>query len=406
MKRNTRFHLAYLVVLTVVGLTLYPLPGFAQATAEEKPARQVTMAVEYPGIELPIGKDVAMDILFSNQGKRGEDIEVWLESAPEGWATEIKTYKFTVTGVHVAAGKDKSLNFKAEPPEDVTIGSYEFVVKARTRDGVFTMEQAIDVTLTEKEKEEAPKESKDIQLNTAYPELRGANDAKFEFSIEVKSDLDEDTVFDLAADAPKGWEVNFKPGYESKYITSLQIKANQSKNVSMEVKPPYNAQAGEFPIKMRVTAGNATAEIELKVVLTGTYKLEAGTPDGLLSLDAGPGKAANMSVYIKNTGSAPNHGLKFMSFKPENWKVEFNPEQIDVLESGDLKQVEVKITPADKALVGDYSVAMEIQGEKASKTLEFRTTVKASAAWAWIGIAIIVVVVGGLTALFRKLGRR
>ena len=95
-----------------------------------------------------------------------------------------------------------------------------------------------------------------------------------------------------------------------------------------------------------------------------------------------------------------------MSFKPENWKVEFSPEQIDILEPGDLKQVEVKITPSDKALVGDYSVAMEIQGEKASKTLEFRTTVKASAAWGWVGIAIIVVVVGGLTVLFRKLGRR
>jgi uncharacterized membrane protein len=155
-----------------------------------------------------------------------------------------------------------------------------------------------------------------------------------------------------------------------------------------------------------VTAGNATADIDLQVVLTGTYKLEAGTPDGLLSLNASPGKTANMSVYIKNTGSAPNQNISFMSFKPENWKVEFVPENIDMLEPGDLKQVEVKITPADKALVGDYSVGVQVQGEKASKTLEFRTTVKASAAWGWIGIAIIVVVIGGLTALFRKLGRR
>ncbi len=45
MKRNSRFHIAYLVVFTIIGLTLYALPGFAQATAEEKPARQVVMAV-------------------------------------------------------------------------------------------------------------------------------------------------------------------------------------------------------------------------------------------------------------------------------------------------------------------------------------------------------------------------
>ena len=113
-----------------------------------------------------------------------------------------------------------------------------------------------------------------------------------------------------------------------------------------------------------------------------------------------------MSVYIKNTGSAPNNDITFMTFKPENWKVETNPETIETLAPGELKQVEVTITPYKDALVGDYSVGVEVDGEKASKTLEFRTTVKASAAWGWIGIAIIVVVIGGLTTLFRKLGRR
>jgi len=47
-----------------------------------------------------------------------------------------------------------------------------------------------------------------------------------------------------------------------------------------------------------------------------------------------------------------------------------------------------------------------VEGEKANKTLEFRVSVKASSAWGWIGIGIIVLVIGGLTFLFRKLGRR
>jgi uncharacterized membrane protein len=134
--------------------------------------------------------------------------------------------------------------------------------------------------------------------------------------------------------------------------------------------------------------------------------LEAATPSGLLSLEAGQGNPANLSFYVKNTGSAANHDVQFMSFKPENWKIEFNPERIDILEPGDLKQIEATITPYDEALVGDYSVAVEIQGEKASKSLEFRVTVKASAAWGWIGIGIIVIVIVGLTGLFRWLGRR
>ena len=95
-----------------------------------------------------------------------------------------------------------------------------------------------------------------------------------------------------------------------------------------------------------------------------------------------------------------------MSFKPENWKVEFEPEGLDRIEPGDLKQVEMKIIPYEGALFGDYSVSVNVQGEKATKNLELRTTVKASAACRWIGIAVIVVVSGGLFGMFRWLGRR
>lgn len=406
MKRNTRFYIACLVAFTVIGLALYPFPGFAQTTNEEKPARQITMAAEYPGIELPAGKNVSMNLIFSNKGKSDEDVNIRIADKPEGWETLLKTYQFTVTGIHVPSGENKNLTFEAKPDDTVQPGTYEFHIEAQTPDKQFQMAQTITVNVTEKEKVEEPKVSKDIQLNTTYPVLRGATDGTFEFSIDVSSALEDDAVFDLSTQGPKDWEINFKPAYETKYISSLQIKANQSKNVSVEIKPEANAQAGEYPITMQVMSGGAKAEIELKVVLTGTYKLEAGTPDGLLSLDASAGKPANMSIYIKNTGSAPNNGISFMTFKPENWTVEFSPEQIDTLAPGDLKQVEVTITPSKDALVGDYSVGVQIQGEKASKSLEFRTTVKASAAWGWIGILIIVVVIGGLSALFRKLGRR
>ncbi len=283
-------------------------------------------------------------------------------------------------------------------------GEYAFRVEAQTPDGQFKMAQTIMAKVREKEKE--TKESKGVKLTTSYPVLRGPSDAKFEFSVEVDSKLDEDAVFDLFAQGPQGWDLNFKPAYESKYISSLRLKANQSQTVAVEVKPSLLAEAGEYPINIRVSSGDAKAAAELQVILTGTYGLEVGTPTGLLSLDGRQGKPANMSVYVKNTGSATNHDIKFMTFKPENWKVEFKPEKIAAIEPGDLKQVEVSITPYEDALVGDYSVAVDVQGEKASKNIEFRVTVKASTAWGWIGIGIIVVVVGGLTGLFRWLGRR
>ena len=282
-------------------------------------------------------------------------------------------------------------------------GKYEFHVKAQTRDGRFKMAQTIVVKVIAAESKE---KEEDLKLTTSYPVLRGPSDAKFEFSMEVNSELDKDAVFDLFAKGPKGWEFNFKPAYEDKHISSLRIKKKQSQTIAVVVQPFAMAKAGEYPVDIQVSSGNSKASAKLMVILTGTYELEVGTRTGLLSLDAGQGKPANMSFYVRNTGSATNKEIKFMTFKPENWTVEFNPEKIDAIEPGELKQVEVTITPNEDALVGDYSVSAKIEGEKSSKSIEFRVTVKASSAWGWIGIAIIFFVIIGLIVLFRRLGRR
>jgi uncharacterized membrane protein len=403
--RRTAFVGVSIVFLLVVGTVFFRLPStiYGQEN-EKKPARLIEMAAEYTGVEVPAEEDVSMDLIFYNKGRSDENVDVRIASVPEGWTAMVKTYRYTVTGVHVPSGEDKSLTFEAEPDESVKPGTYEFQVKAQTPDGQFKMAQTIQVTV--KRKEEEKKESKGVKLTTSYPVLQGPSDAEFEFSIEVDSKLDEDAVFDLFAQGPEGWDLNFKPAYESKFISSLRLKANQSKTVAVEVKPSLRAQAGEYPVNVRVSSGDAQAEAELMVVLTGTYGLEIGTPTGLLSLEARQGKPANMSIYVKNTGSAANHDIKFMTFKPENWKVEFEPEKIPAIEPGDLTQVEVTITPYEEALMGDYSVAVDVQGEKASKNIEFRVMVKASTAWGWIGIGVIVGVIAGLTAIFRWLGRR
>ncbi|MGQ9645183.1 MAG: COG1470 family protein [Thermodesulfobacteriota bacterium] len=372
--------------------------------AEKKPERLIEMAVEYPVLVVPPKEEVSMDIIFYNRGRSNEDVEVWIDSQPKNWKARIKTYRFTVRGTHVPSDQNKTVTFEAIPDDKVKPGEYEFQVKSKTLDGKFNMAKTIVVKVEEKEK--GTKEARGVKLTTSYPVLRGPSDAKFEFSVEVESKLDKDAVFDLSAQSPDGWTVNFKPRYEDKYFSSIRLKSNQSETVAVEVRPLALAKAGEYPIQFRVTSGEARAEAMLKVIITGTYALEAGTPTGLLSLEAKQGKPANLSFYIKNTGTATNHDIKFMSFKPENWKVELKPEKIASIEPGELKQVEAIITPYEEALVGDYSVAIDVEGEKAKKNLEFRVTVRPSTAWGWIGIGIIVAVVAGLAGLFRWLGRR
>jgi uncharacterized membrane protein len=378
--------------------------GAEKSDAAAKPERLLIMAAEYPGVVTLQGKEVSMDLSFINKGRSDETVEVRVAQKPDGWKTKIKTYRYTVTGVHVPAEDKKSLTFEALPDKDVPPGEYLFVVEAQTRDGRFKLSQKINVTLVSDQQDQDKDQG--VKLTTSYPVIRGPSDAAFEFSVEVDSRVDKEAIFDLFAQGPKGWDINFKPAYETKYISSIRLKANQSQNLAVEVKPAPNSPAGEYPISLRVSSGDAKGEANLTVILTGTYALEAGTTSGLLSLEARQGQPANVSFYVKNTGSAANHDIKFMTFKPENWKVEFKPERIDLIEPNVLKQVEMIITPYEDALVGDYSVAVKVDGEKASKTLEFRTSVKASGAWGWIGIGIIVAVIAGLFGLFRTLGRR
>jgi uncharacterized membrane protein len=396
-----------MVAVIILGLLAFGAPaafGAEKTEAASKPERLLMMAPEYPGIITAQGKEVSMDLNFINKGRTDETVDVKVAQKPEGWKTKIKTYRYTVTGVHVPADDKKSLTFEAIPDAGLSPGQYAFVVEAQTRDGRFKLTQQISVTLVGDQ--EGKEKDQGVKLTTSYPVIRGPSDAAFEFSVEVDSRVDKEAIFDLFAQGPKGWEINFKPAYETKYISSIRLKANQSQNLAVEVKPAVNAAAGEYPISLRVSSGDAKGEAHLTVILTGTYALEAGTTSGLLSLEARQGQPANVSFYVKNSGSAANHDIKFMTFKPENWKVEFKPERIDLIEPNGLKQVEMIIIPYEEALVGDYSVGVKVEGEKAAKTLEFRTSVKASGAWGWIGIGIIVAVIAGLFGLFRVLGRR
>lgn len=397
--------LVTILIVIILGLAL---SGAGAAWAEEekkdRPDRGIVAAILYPGITVSSEEDVKVDLIVKNIGLADETIFFEILEKPEGWDAWIKGYGKVVSGVFLSEDQNRTMTFIAEPADgsDPQAGTYRFVVQARSADGVLESQSTLEVVVIEGE----VRSTKEIELNTSYPVLKGPTDARFEFSLEVKNGSEEDQLFNLAATGPEGWDISFKPAYEQKQISSLQIKANQTKSVGIEVKPSILAEVGQYPVRVLVATKSAEAEVDLTVELTGTYKIKAGTPSGLLSLSTQTGTPANISLYVRNEGSAEQRQVSFVSFKPENWKVEFAPETLEAVKPGELRQVEVTITPADEALVGDYSVAINAQGEKANSQMEFRVTVKASSAWGWIGVAIIVGVIVGLAFIFRRLGRR
>jgi len=397
----------FLVGILVAGLAL-AVPAMTSAADEQarrdnRPDRGIGVYTEYSGVVIPIGESVRMDLTVENKGKQDEVVSLKLGTVPKGWKASLKGGSFTVTGVAVPEGKTRNLAFTAEPDKGLAAGTYDFLIEGVTTDGKLKATHAIAVTTRDRSRMGA----EEIQITTSYPVLRGQTDATFEFSLDVANKSESDRTVNLAAQAPEKWEVNFKPGYEQKQISSLRIRGSGNQTVAVSVTPPKDTTAGEYPVLVRITSGEAKAEAKLMVVLTGIYKLDAATPSGILSVEAVTGKPTTVSLLVKNTGSAVNRNVNLSSFKPENWKVEFKPEKLEALEPGQLKQVEATVTPAATALVGDYSVGLMVDGERSSsKTVEMRVTVKAPTAWGWIGVGLIAVVIGGMGGLFAWLGRR
>jgi uncharacterized membrane protein len=368
---------------------------------EDRPARGIAVYTDYSGIAVATGESVQMELTLENKGKADENIDVALAGVATGWKATLKGIRYQVTGMYVPAGKTKTLSLNLEPEKGVGPGQYSFRFDAKTADGKFSSTHTLNVSV------QGRKVGVDnIQINAAYPVLRGQTDSKFEFSLDVINKSEMERSFNLAAVGPEGWEINFKPAYEQKQISTIRVKEGQSQTIAVEVTPKPGAGAGEFPIIVRISAKDSSAEAKLTAVLTGTYRIDAGTPNGILSLEAYPGKTVSFSLFVKNSGSAPNRNITFSSFKPENWETTFKPEKIEALAPGEMKQVEVTIKPGQQTLVGDYSVGVMTNGEKAEKTVEMRVTVRASSAWGWIGIGLIVLVIAGLGFLFMKMGRR
>jgi uncharacterized membrane protein len=365
---------------------------------------QVSMAFEYPGVEVFPGDPISVGLIIANRGAADQTLEVTIAEKAQGWITAIKSAGMTVNGVYLPAGTTRTLSFDAAPPVGEKAGTFLFRVRGVPSEGQAALEKTLTVTV--RARSSASRGSAGMGLAASYPVLRGSSEIFYEFSLELENKMEEDGIFDLSAQGPDGWEVNFKPAYEPRYISNLQLKAKQTRKLTVEVKPPAGSRPGEYPVNVRITSGTAFATTTLTVVLTGTYDLSATTASGVLSLTAQQGKPARISIFLKNTGTAVQNHIGLLSFKPENWNVDFIPEKVDGLEPGDTKQVEVIVTPHDKALVGDYSVEIRANGEKVSKPVEFRVTVKASSLFGWIGIALIVVVIAGLALLFRWLGRR
>jgi uncharacterized membrane protein len=109
---------------------------------------------------------------------------------------------------------------------------------------------------------------------------------------------------------------------------------------------------------------------------------------------------------VGNAGTAPVRNLAFVTKKPDKWTIEFKPDKIDALNTGEVREISMEITAPARAIAGDYAITVSANSSDTTKTVDFRVTVATATLWGWIGAAIVGAVVLGLAIVFWRLGRR
>ncbi len=366
--------------------------GFVALLHAEETEKRMLLYTPYTKISVPPGETInySIDVVNNTEGLQTPDIYVM--GIPHGWKSEMKSGSYIVNQLAVMPNDKKTFNLQVTVPLQVNRGTYRFVVHAGNE-----AELPLSVMVSSQG-------TYKTEFTTDQPNMQGNSKSNFNFNANLNNKTAETQLYALIAAAPRGWNVIFRTN--GKQATSAQVEPNSTENISIEITPPGNVEAGTYKIPIKATTGSASGELELEVVVTGSYDMELTTPRGLLSSDITAGDTKRIDLVVNNTGSAELKDVRLSSSKPEGWEVSFEPTAVETLKAGESVDVQAVVRASKKAIPGDYVMNISANTPETGKSVSFRMTVKTPLLWGWIGIGIIVVVCGTIFYLFRKYGRR
>jgi uncharacterized membrane protein len=381
----TRSKISILSLLLLIGIS--SISGYASQSADS-----VTLYTPYTKISVTPGVSIEYPVDVINNSKAIQNVSISVAGMPRGWNFTIKSGGWDIGQISILPTERKSFSLRVEVPLKVNKGSYRFSVAAG---GVASLPLVIIVTEQGTFKTEFTADQNNMQGNSS---------STFTFNASLKNRTSEKQLYAFMAYAQRGWNVTFKANYQP--VTSCNVEANSTQAITIEIKPPENVEAGTYKIPVNATTSTTSANLDLELVVTGSYKMELTTPTGLVSTDITAGKEKRIELIVNNTGSAVLSDIVFDKAAPVNWDVVFDPKKVDKLQPGKTAQVFATIKADKKAIAGDYAANLEARTPETSSKVSFRISVETPLLYGWIGILIILVALGGVWYLFRKYGRR
>ena len=316
---------------------------------------------------------------------------------PSGWTATLLGGGQPVAAAMVATNQSVSLQLRLDVPAGADMGTQNLTVTAKG--GSTEVSLPIAVTLAK----DLPAK---LTLKPQLPSMRGNARSSFEYQLNVKNDSGRNLVVGFSAAGPQNFETTFTEQYGSQELNSMPVEAGQSKTVKLKVRPPSTIGAGTYPVSVKATAEDATADAKVALEITGQPRLSLAGRDGLVSSRAEAGKETSIPILITNTGTAPADEVELTSTAPSGWKIEFEPKTIDRIPPGQNKEVQALVTPPEKAIAGDYAPTLNVASRGETASQQFRVAVSTSTMWGIVGAGIIGIALLIMVGAVARFGRR
>jgi uncharacterized membrane protein len=386
-----------IILLALLVVPVLGTQGFAQAPMA--PVMQgLFLLTDYPSQTVRAGEITTIRLKMQNSGLAPEPMALSLSGVPAGWKVDILGGGQAVASAMPGQNESVALQLRVEVPKDAQPGSQQIVLSARGN-----RLQSAELPLTLTVGTEAPAK---LSLKSRLPSLRGTPRSSFEYTVTVGNDSGKDLTVALSAQGPANFQTTFTESFGSNEISSIPVEAGQTKDIKVKVTPPRDVKAGDYPVLVKVAAEGATADLRVTLQISGQGRLALSAKGDRLSGEAEIGKSSIYTLILNNDGTAAVDEIEMSGTVPTGWKVEFNPKTVATLAPNEKKEVQVVVTPSDKAIAGDYVASFRAAARGESSAADFRITVTTSTLWGLAGLGIIAVALLVLLGAVARFGRR